>query len=100
MSKENISQEFRLKEIDETRNYFIGEMKQNELIRKKHKKICKILNFNEHLLTLASTITGCVSMSAFASLPDIPSDFANFTVRIKIFAIFAIIKNFKCSKHR
>ena len=51
MSKENISQEFRLKEIDETRNYFIGEMKQNELIRKKHKKVRKILNFNEHLLT-------------------------------------------------
>ena len=51
MSKENISQEFRLKEIDKKRNYFIGEMKQNELIRKKHKKVCKILNFNEHLLT-------------------------------------------------
>ena len=29
MAKENISQEFRLKEIDETRNYFIKEIKQN-----------------------------------------------------------------------
>ena len=32
MSKENISQEFRLKEIDETNNYFIEEIKQDELI--------------------------------------------------------------------
>ena len=39
MVKETISQEFRLKEIDKTRNYFIKEIKQNELISKKHKKI-------------------------------------------------------------
>ena len=30
MSKENISQEFRLKNIEETRNYFIKEIDQNE----------------------------------------------------------------------
>ena len=29
MSEENISQEFRLKNIDETRNYFIKEINQN-----------------------------------------------------------------------
>ena len=40
MAEENISQEFRLKDIDETRNYFIEEIKQNELMSKKRKKIC------------------------------------------------------------
>ena len=29
MAEENISQEFRLKKIDETKNYFIKEIKQN-----------------------------------------------------------------------
>ena len=29
MSEESISQEFRLKNIDETRNYFIKEINQN-----------------------------------------------------------------------
>ena len=29
MDKENISQEFRFKNIDETRNYFIEEIRQN-----------------------------------------------------------------------
>ena len=38
MIEENISQEFRLKIIDETRNYFLKEIKQNELVSKKHKK--------------------------------------------------------------
>ena len=42
MFEENISQEFRLKNIDERRNYFIEELKQNELMSKKHKKVCKI----------------------------------------------------------
>ena len=32
MSEENVSQEFRLKNIDETRNYFIEEINQNELM--------------------------------------------------------------------
>ena len=40
MSKENISQEFRLKE---TKNDVIEEIKQNELSSKKHKKVSKIL---------------------------------------------------------
>ena len=37
MFEENISQEFRLKNIDERRNYFIEEIKQNELMSKKDK---------------------------------------------------------------
>ena len=39
MAEQNISQEFRLKNIGETRKYLIGEINRNELISKKHKKI-------------------------------------------------------------
>ena len=49
MAEENLSQEFRLKNIDEKRNYLIEEMNWNELMSKKHKKICTTLNFIEHL---------------------------------------------------
>ena len=63
MVEENISQEFRLKNLDETRNYFLKEIEQNELMSKKHKKVCTTLNYIEHL---ASTITGCISVAAFA----------------------------------
>ena len=35
MSDESISQEFRSKNIDETRIYFIKEINQNELMSKK-----------------------------------------------------------------
>ena len=33
-----MSQEFWLKNIDETTNYFLKEIKQNQLISRKHKK--------------------------------------------------------------
>ena len=35
---------------------------------KKHKKGCTALNDIERLLILTSAVTGCVSISAFASL--------------------------------
>ena len=72
MVEENISQEFRLKNIDETRNYLLEEIKQNELMSRKHKKVCLTVNYIEHFLILASTITGCISISAFTSLLGIP----------------------------
>ena len=40
MVEEHIRQEFRLKNIDETRNCFLNEIEQNELISKKHKMVC------------------------------------------------------------
>ena len=31
-------------------------MKQSKLISKKHKKVCKILNYTKHLVILTSTV--------------------------------------------
>ena len=95
MSEENISQEFRLKNIDETRNYFIKEINQNELISRKLKKVCTTLNYIEHFLILVSTITGCISISASASLIGGPIEITSSAIRLKICAIAAGIKKYK-----
>ena len=63
-----MSQELRLKNIDKTRNYFLEEIEQNELMIKKQKKFCTTLSYIEHFLTLASGITGCISFSSFATV--------------------------------
>ena len=57
MSEENLSQDFRLKNIDETKNYLIEEINQKELINKKHKKVYGVLNYIDHLLILICTVT-------------------------------------------
>ena len=41
MTEENVCQEFRLKNINETRNCFIKKRNRNELMIKKHKKECE-----------------------------------------------------------
>ena len=72
MSEENMNQEFRLKQVDEIRSYLIEEINRNELMSKKDNKVCRVLNYIEPSLILVSTITGCVSIHAFASLVGIP----------------------------
>ena len=90
-----ISQEFRLKNIDETRNYLTEEINQKDLMSKKHKKVCTTLNYIEHFLILGSTITGCISISAFASLVGIPIGIMSSAIGLKICEITAAIKKYK-----
>ena len=65
-----MSQEFRLKNIDETRNYFLEKIEQNELMSRKHK-----------ILILASAITGSISISDFAFLLVIPIGITSSVIR-------------------
>ena len=51
--------------------------------KKKHRNICVVLNYTEHLLILTFVVTGCISVSAFTFLG------------VKIYAITAGIKTYK-----
>ena len=65
MAEEKICQEFRLKYKKETQ-HFIKEIDQNELMSKRHRRFCTILNYIEHFLILVLVVTGCISVSASA----------------------------------
>ena len=81
MVEENISQEFRLKNIDETRNY--------------PKKVCATLKHIKHFVILADTISGCISVSDFASFLGIPIGITSSAIGFKICGITAGIKKYK-----
>ena len=87
MIKENITQEFRLKNIDKTRNCLLEKIKQNELISRKHKKVCTTLNYIKDFLILASTITECISISASPILISILTGITSSAIGLKICAI-------------
>ena len=55
----------------------------------KHKKVSRNLNYIEHFFILVSVITGCISISAFASLFGIPIGIMSSEMGIKIFVIAA-----------
>ena len=59
-----MSREFRLKNLDETTNYSLEEIKQNEMM--KQKKVCKSLNYIECFLIIASTVTRRIPISFIA----------------------------------
>ena len=94
MPEEKTNQEFRLKKIEEIRNYLIEEINRIELMCKKHKKVCRVLNYIDHSLIVISTITGCVSISAFASLVGIPVGITRPAIGLKIGEITAGIKKY------
>ena len=66
------------------KKFLIEEVNQNELMSKKHERVCKVLNYIEHLLIVISTITGCASISSFASLVRTPIGTASSTIGLKI----------------
>ena len=90
-----MNQELRLRNIDETRNYFLEEIKQNELISRKHRKVCTTLNYIEHVLIIASTITWCISIFAFASFIGICIGITSSAIVLKSCVITTGIKKCK-----
>ena len=81
--------------MDKTKDYLIEEINWNELMSKKYKKLCATLNYIEHFLILASTVTRCVSISSFASVVGIPIGITSSAIGLKICAITARIKKYR-----
>ena len=94
MAEENISQEFRFKNMEKAKNYFIKEIDQNKLISNKHKKFYITLDYVEQFLNVAPAVTECISVSTFALLLGIPIESKSSALRL-IFAINAGIKKHK-----
>ena len=59
---------------------------------KKNKKVYIVFSYIEHLLILVSTVTGCVSISSFASLVGIPIGITSSSKELKICAIINVLK--------
>ena len=84
MVEEIISQEFRLKIIDETRIYLLEEIEQNEVMSNKHKKVTTTLNYVEHFLILASEVTECILTSTYDNLLGISMGITSSSIGLKI----------------
>ena len=61
----------------------------------KYKNTCKYLNYFEHLVILALTVTGCVWISVFALLVCVLVGIKSSTVALKNCAITAVISQEK-----
>ena len=94
MIEENICQEFRSKNIDEIRSYFVEETHQNEFLSNKHKKFFMTPDYLENFLILVSVVTGCISIFAFASLIGITTGITSSVIGLKINVIASGIRKY------
>ena len=84
-----------MKNLDETKHYLLEKINRDELVVKKHKKVCTTPNYIEHFLIEGSKITGCVSIFAFASSVGIPIGIKKSIIELKICVIAVAIKKCK-----
>ena len=66
-----------------------------KLLSKTYKNVCKVLNYIQHSLILAFTVTGCNFKSAFASWVAILVGITISAGRIKICAITVVFTKHK-----
>ena len=62
---------------------------------KNYKNFYRFLNYTEYLFLLISTVTGCVSISAFSTFVGIPIGITSSAIGLKICLITAGIKKYK-----
>ena len=60
-----------------------------------HKMVSTILNYNEHLFFLTSAITGCISISIYASVFGSLLESTSSAIGLKVWAITEGIKRCK-----
>ena len=74
---------------------FYYKLKDNDLMNKKHKNVCKALNYFEHFPIFNSAVSGSNSIFAFASLIGVCIGHTSSAVRLKLCDITAGIKKYK-----
>ena len=95
MAEGNTGQEFRLKNIEEIKNYLIKEIDQKELMSIKQKENCATLNYIKDFLVIFSAMTRCISIADFASLLGIPIGITSSEIGLKICPKTVGIKKYK-----
>ena len=61
MVKGNTDSE-KIKKTDETKNFILEVIKHNKMMKKKHKRMCRTLNYFEHFLLFFSASAGSASI--------------------------------------
>ena len=65
-------QQFRLKKINEIKDYFIADIKERELMSKRLTKYIASFDYFDKSLIILSVATGSISMASFATVIGTP----------------------------
>ena len=90
-------QQFRLNKISEVRDYFIGEIRERELMSKRLNKYITFFYYFDKSLIVLSVTCGSISIALFATVIGAPAGIASasFGVAFSLSTVIAkkIVKN-------
>ena len=73
-------QQFRLNKINEIRHYFVAEIKERELMRKRLSKYIASFDYIDKSLIALSVTTGSISIASFSTVIGAPVGISLFLV--------------------
>ena len=90
----NDPQQFRLKNPDEIKNYFIPEIKERELMIKRLSKYIASFDYFDKSLIVLSVTTGSISIASFATVIGAPVGMMSASCSLAFSITTEFVKNF------
>ena len=86
------NQQFRLNKINEIKNYFIAEIKERELMSKRHSKYIASFDYFEKSLIVVSAKSGSISIASIATVIGTPIGIASASLSLTVSLSTELVK--------
>ena len=90
----NDKQQFRLNKINEIKDYFIGEVKERELMSTNLSKYIASFEYIDKSLIVLSATSGSISTASFATAIGAPVGIASASLSLTFSVSTGIVKNY------
>ena len=85
-------QQFRLKKINEVKDYFVAEIKERQLMSKRLSKFIASFEYSDKSLIILSVTTGSISVASFATVTGAPVGIVSVSFSLAFFIFTGIVK--------
>ena len=85
-------QQFRLKKINEVKDYFVAEIKERQLMSKRLSKYIASFEYFDKSLIISSVTTGSISVASFATVTGAPVGIVSESFSLAFFIFTGIVK--------
>ena len=93
-------QQFRLKKINETKDYFLSEIRERELISKNLSKYLASLDYFDKSLNVLSLLSGSISIASFATVIGAPAGIIGASCGFTVSITSGFVKKFLKTRNK
>ena len=93
-------QQFRLKKINETKDYFLSEIRERELISKNLSKYLASLDYFDKSLNVLSLLSGSISIASFATVSGAPAGIIGASCGFTVSITSGFVKKFLKTRNK